>query len=98
MNCIDCGKKLSKEKYTRCHSCSRKGRKHTKESKIKMSIAHKSKKLSDEHRKNISKSLEGNQRAKGNPPNKTSFRKGMISWCKGKKMCGRIPLMNRSGM
>ena len=30
-------------------------------------------------------SMFGNQFAKGNPPNKTSFKKGMTSWNKGKK-------------
>jgi hypothetical protein len=40
--------------------------------------------------------LKGNQFAKGNPPNKNTFRKGRISWMKGKK--GLQPWHNISGL
>ena len=43
----------------------RKGFKHTEETKIKMSKAKKGKALTEEHRRKISKSLKGNQRSLG---------------------------------
>lgn len=60
-----------------------KGFKHTEESKKKMSEARKGKKLSEETKNKISKNHKDN-------PNKTVFKKGMISWNKGSANSERI--------
>jgi len=56
---------------------------YSEETKKKISLNHR-KYQTVETRTKISNALKGNQNSKGNKPNKTSFKKGHISWSKGK--------------
>ncbi|MDP1689232.1 MAG: hypothetical protein Q8L47_03845, partial [bacterium] len=42
--------------------------------------------LTEEGKKRISESSKGNNYGKGNPPNKTSFKKGQVAPNKGRKI------------
>lgn len=73
---------LTKEEHTRLHH---KGKKHSTETRRKMSVSHKGKVISKETRKNMSKSHKGKPSNHKNKPVSVESRRKISESLKGKK-------------